>query len=208
MFARIGPSPAGHCIRYGTGGLVVGVLMVLVSVLDAKRSLNCSISQSEYNGLQALYDSCGGENWHWRTRLDSNTTIWTFPSSLDAPCKDSWEGITCREAGDSCQVTEVVLRGYQLVGALPSEIGDLFALQELYLDGNNMTSTIPSEIGRLTNLDELYLSYNEYTGHVPLELFQLNALSYLDLSYNQLVGRQSYLCTRLLNSALIILIYV
>jgi Leucine-rich repeat (LRR) protein len=165
--------------------MISGVVNASVS---AYNTTNCTgaISQNEYNSLQALYQSTQGTNWKWY----QPGTIWSFPSSLTAPCSDTWQGISCNKTVSSlnCSIVALDLRSCNLNGPLPTEIGFLKDILSLYLDGNNLTYSIPSEVGSLIALEQLSFGDNCLTGKIPTELGQLLSLRVLLTSNNSLTG--------------------
>jgi len=131
-----------------------------------------SISPAEYGALQDRYDSTDGQNWRWDESLPQST-IWSFPSNLSAPCSDSWQGLSCssvavassesarQAAAESkqqtrklapstheCMISALDLSFRNLQYRLPASIGNLSGLVELYVDDNQLTGPIPSTIGK------------------------------------------------------------
>ena len=123
--------------------------------------------------LVALYDATGGANW-------TNNTNWTSNEALS-----EWYGVATDADG---RVTELVLSGNALSGAIPAEMGDLASLQYLDLSRNKLSGAIPAKLGDLTNLQELYLDSNKLSGAIPAALGDLTNLRTLDLCGNQLSG--------------------
>jgi hypothetical protein len=71
---------------------------------------------AEYLALEALYNSTQGEMWRWDPAPEE--TEWHFPSSLDAPCSDEWQGVTCVTifVDRTCAVVELLLNARNLTG--------------------------------------------------------------------------------------------
>lgn len=124
--------------------LTIG-LFILCSVVSAKYSTNIScsgnISQTDYDGLQALYESMNGDAWKWRNL--SNESIWSFPSPLFAPCSSEWEGVYCSGASaNDCSIVALDLGYYGLVGPIPDEFYLLSSLEYLDLGGNQISGEL------------------------------------------------------------------
>lgn len=126
----------------------------------------------EYNALEALYNSAGGENW-------TNKDGWLTGKT---PCE--WAGVTCTDG----QVTDLALAENRLSGTIPPELGNLTELKRLDLRGNQLSGSIPPELGTLTGLTELILWGNQLSGNIPPELGSLSNLRNLTLAANRLSG--------------------
>jgi Leucine-rich repeat (LRR) protein len=151
---------------------------------------NCTgpISQESYEALESLYNATAGWNWIWDP-LQPASTIWQFPSSLDTPCSDNWQGLVCANLSSiTCGITALLLQHRQLEGILPPELGNLVNLEELYLYDNSLEGSIPSELGNLINLEALDLYDNPLEGSIPSELGNLVKLEELYLYDNSLEG--------------------
>jgi Leucine-rich repeat (LRR) protein len=146
----------------------------------------CAISQDEYDGLEALYESTNGANWR------NTVKKWIFPSVLTSPCSDSgWYGVICTisESGAGCNVTGIELYSDGLQGSLPSQLMLLRNLESLVISGNSLSlSTIPSEIGLISSMTYLDLSDNKIIGEIPSEFGVLGSLTTLMLASNELNG--------------------
>jgi Leucine-rich repeat (LRR) protein len=117
-------------------------------------------------------------------------TKWTFPSSVNAPCVDSWTGITrtCSQHNNQYDIAELSLPGYNMRGIISPAIGNLTNLIMAKLYNNNLKGTIPSEIGQLTSLQDWDLHANQLGGSIPSEIGKLILLIELELYSNQLTG--------------------
>ncbi len=101
-----------------------------------------NISLSEFEGLQALFNSTNGENWRWNPTLP-NTTHWHFPPSqlslvteLYSPCGDFWQGLNCSYSllplssnQGLCSIQNISLAGMNLVGSIPSTLSQCNNIQ-------------------------------------------------------------------------------
>ena len=148
---------------------------------------NCTISSTQFSALQALFDSCNGPSWKW----NSSSTKWIFPSGLDVPCTDNWQGLTCLSKPNNigvCSIAKIELSSMNLTGPLPLEIGNFPDLADLKLDKNQISSSLPTTVGLLVHLQTLDLRASNITGSLSNELFNLQNLQLILFSDNQLTG--------------------
>ncbi len=106
--------------------LIMIAMNILVNRVNSVGNCVGNISLSEFQGLQALYDSTHGENWTWNLAFPP-ATVWHFSTSnltlnndLYAPCQDFWQGLSCsyNKAG-LCSIQNISLAGMNLVGSIP-----------------------------------------------------------------------------------------
>jgi Leucine-rich repeat (LRR) protein len=97
----------------------------------------------------------------------------------------NWTGVTC---GRRRRVTQLVLSGKQLGGAVSPALGRLSSVAVLDLSSNAFAGAIPPEVGALSALTQLSLANNLLEGEVPAGLGLLDKLYFLDLSGNRLSG--------------------
>ena len=102
--------------------------------------------------------------------------------ACDAPACGWAQGVTC----DGGAVTRIDMRGWGLVGTLPTEMGWLSMLTELDLRDNSLSGAIPVQLTTLTSLTWLALSRNSLSGTVPPEVGGLTSLTQLWLEHNDL----------------------
>jgi Leucine-rich repeat (LRR) protein len=172
----------------------VVVVGTLVRRVAGQAACEGFISAAEYDALEALYNSTNGDYWTWNQDIPVST-IWTFPSTLYAPCKNQWQGIACASTGSqselsdpNCTVAAVYLPFYNLQGYLPTQLEHLSSLQNLTVSFNEITSTIPTQLAQLSLLEVLFLSANLFSGQLPSELFSLPELIMIDVDTNSLTG--------------------
>ena len=91
-------------------------------------------SAEDRETLMAFYNAMGGANW-------ADNTNW-----LSAALIGDWYGVTTDAEGN---VTELNLRGNQLIGTIPHVLGDLTNLQVLVLWENQLSGEIPTELSIL-----------------------------------------------------------
>jgi Leucine-rich repeat (LRR) protein len=151
-------------------------------------SISCNISADEFAGLQALYKSCNGDSWHWDHSISSDT-IWTFPSSLSAPCGNSWQRVGCELVGpDQCQITSLSLGSFGLMGSLPTEIGYLSGLTYFNASTNSLMSALPPAVGSMAVLRTLALDFNTLSSSIPDSIGLLIELEDVSLHHTSLTG--------------------
>lgn len=119
--------------------------------------------------------------------------------------------VDCTCITTMCHVTNIRLKGLNLVGVLPVEFANLTQLQELDLTynlingsipkdfaripllkfsiiGNRLSGEIPPEIGNIASLEELILEDNQIRGTLPKTLGKLIHLRRLQVSSNNIRG--------------------
>jgi len=142
----------------------------------AKTAVDPDISQTERQGLLALYNSTAGENWN-------NNTGWTKLSNSNIKVTELY-GVTIENG----KVIKIQLYDNHLNGTLPADIGLLTNLQEINLSTNNIYGALPSEIGQLKNLETLGISQTNLSGTIPKEIGQLTNIKDISLVNNALTG--------------------
>ena len=164
------------------------IFVIILSVAYVHSLLSCNISDENFDSLYSLFEACDGVSWKWNSS-EPNSSHWSFPNTLSAPCSDEWQGVTCTLFPDnSCSITEIKLVGMGLSGSLPSNISQLGDLTALQLDHNDIHSSLPSEIGLLSDLNFLSLLYNNIGGTIPSTIYSLTQMRTLILGFNQLSG--------------------
>ena len=151
---------------------VVAVLNACVPGAAALAQTGGSVA-GDRAALEALYDATNGANW-------KTSTNWKTTAALS-----TWHGVTVDSSG---RVTQVVMKGNDLAGALPSALGDLDRLEILNLDGNQLTGAIPAALGNLGELTTLAIGNNRLTGAIPTALGGASSLELLSFARNDLSG--------------------
>ncbi|KAK4285848.1 hypothetical protein QN277_002487 [Acacia crassicarpa] len=172
----------------------------------------------EVKALQAISDKCKNVNWKvtQRSCINANKGFNNFVinMSVPSPFPQIARNITCDcafQSGTVCHVTNIMLRGLNISGAIPNEFGDVTQLNILdltynYLNGtiptfftripitnlsivgNRISGSIPAELGEIASLRELILEDNQLGGHLPQSLGNLSNLRRLLLSANNFTG--------------------
>ena len=146
--------------------------------------------------LMSLYRSTHGTRWWSSTNWGSTDPISTWYgviTNIDGRVTElhlrgnNLVGPLPAALGDLDQLVSLQLASNQLSGTIPASLGDLTSLQELSISDNHMSGSIPNLSG-LTNLEELFLLRNQLSGTIPVSLGDLTSLQKLDLSSNQLDG--------------------
>jgi Leucine-rich repeat (LRR) protein len=168
--------------------LLVVIVAFYIQQFSAQEGTACSISESEYEALEAIYDSLDGQHWKWDiTKADS--TRWSFPSTVYTPCLDSWQGLIFdyTDTGD-CAVVSVILVNMDLSGTLPEAIGNLSNTINLNIASNSVYGSLPASIGNMKALSSLELDINSINGVLPNSLYTLTNLETLSMSETLVSG--------------------
>ena len=165
-------------LAYLIGNAVLYLCLIAVPQADAQQTED-RVTESDWEGLKALYVATGGEYWKNNANWDVNLV---YPPSNDHLA--TWYGVTVTEG----RVSKLDLSDNGLAGVLPAELGNLSELQVLDLQENDLSGSIGPWIGQLTALVELHLQQNRFSGPIPDKLGNLTHLEYLNLRSNQLDG--------------------
>ncbi|KAL1349970.1 hypothetical protein HN51_026442 [Arachis hypogaea] len=170
------------------------------------------IPQDEVKVLQTISDKV--KNLNWKVTQNSCNVDGGFGKQEANLGSQVLRNITCNCSFNSntlCHVTNIVLKGLNISGAIPDEFGNLTHLVELDLTrnyfngsipkslaniplanlsllGNNLSGPIPAEIGDIATLLELNLEDNQLGGSLPPSLGNLSKLDQLLLSGNNFTG--------------------
>ncbi|XP_073293754.1 probable LRR receptor-like serine/threonine-protein kinase At4g37250 [Primulina huaijiensis] len=107
----------------------------------------------------------------------------------ETPC--SWNGVNCGTSGSEeayFRVTGMILRGFGLLGSIPSNLGMIEHLRHLDLSGNVITGPIPSSLFVASELQVLDFSNNNISGQLPQNLTALQNLTLISLKNNSISG--------------------
>ncbi|HYG03930.1 MAG TPA: T9SS type A sorting domain-containing protein [Chryseosolibacter sp.] len=133
-----------------------------------------AVLEADSLALIDLYNATAGASW-------TNQGGWLQPGN---PVYQ-WHGVTVENG----RVSQLMLTGNNLIGAVPASIGQLDALTHLDLGGNQLTGALPVELFNLTNLHTLGFAGNgQLTGAIPVELGNLVNLRRLWLDGNNFTG--------------------
>ncbi|KHG20508.1 hypothetical protein F383_03730 [Gossypium arboreum] len=115
---------------------------------------------------------CSETSWNY-------TTSDLVESSIACDCSDANNTI--------CHVTQILIKGHNLTGILPSELGNLTRLQVVDLTRNYLNGSIPSSFSNIP-LTNLSLLGNRLSGPIPPEIGDISTLLNLVLEDNLLGG--------------------
>ncbi|KAF7822595.1 putative LRR receptor-like serine/threonine-protein kinase [Senna tora] len=169
------------------------------------------IPQDEVEALQAISDKLTNVNWNVSQRSCSGDAGF---HNVTTSGNDIITNIICNctfQNDTVCHVTNILLKGQNISGVLPTEFGNLTELKQLdlsrnYLNGsiptsfkaiplvnlsllgNRISGSIPTEIAEIATLEELVLEDNQLEGALPPSLGNLSNLRRLLLSANNFTG--------------------
>jgi hypothetical protein len=116
---------------------------------------------SDEEGLELIYNACGGAGWFYKRRWLSAWPI----EDVRLPSGHSWYGV--REVTGR-RVSRLRLEHNRLTGAFPGRaLALLTGLRELRLEYNSLTGQMPQELSLLVGLEYLRLNHNHFTGKIP-----------------------------------------
>lgn len=152
--------------------------MAFLSIMNVGLRANAaSYSETQYLGLEALYNATDGERWiqssGWR-----NTTL--------GVCS-GWYGVTCDNAGN---VTSLSLAGNGLSGNLTgaAEMYDVSSLEDIDLSDNGLTGAVPLGLGLMPQLEVVDLSWNDLSSFPSAWGSGALSLQHLYLHHNNISG--------------------
>ena len=159
--------------------LVLRNIQIFLSFVLALLLGNCAskLKPSQYNALQSLYSSTGGESWSW---ANNSGRKWNFSDSSD-PCESQWQGLVCFEGsqvsvGIDNTLSSIALPGYNLNGTLPDEMfSNLSSIHVFNLSRNSLRGTLPVSMSSLSNLTVLDLSQQ---AEVDITLLEVPTIIY------------------------------
>jgi hypothetical protein len=187
--------------------LFLGASMSFLNLDYAAATMNCSISSTQYNALEEFYSNLGGLYWNYDAKYP-NTSEWSFPSDVLAPCSKAWQGVSCKLEATSlniCNIVGLTLTAMNLVGRLPDSIGDLTSLQTLALEGNSISGSLPQTLATLYNLTAFDVGSNVITGSFPTFMGDISGLVLFAINNNLIHGT---LASQLANSRSLEMLYV
>ncbi|OEL35701.1 putative LRR receptor-like serine/threonine-protein kinase [Dichanthelium oligosanthes] len=157
--------------------ICVHLLLLFFPVLSTVLLLaSCQTTPSKHKDRQALLDL---------KSFITNDSTGALSSWGNGSSACTWTGVLCNHGGT---VSQLDLRGLNLVGRISPSISNLSVLHSLYLQDNHFVGNIPNELGMLGRLQTLNLSGNLLTGNIPSSFTNCTNLMTVDLSRNTISG--------------------
>ncbi|XWS10162.1 hypothetical protein CRYUN_Cryun39dG0051800 [Craigia yunnanensis] len=106
------------------------------------------LPETEVQTLQTVFSKLQHPNATTISRTLCNESSWNYnvtklvQSSIACNCSDRNNTI--------CHVTQILIKGHNLTGVLPSELGNLTHLQVIDLTRNYLNGSIPSNLSQLS----------------------------------------------------------
>ena len=151
--------------------------------LSSETMAQCHLN--DFNGLKALYEQTGGDDW-------TNNSGWELVRDHETPpvgCDlSSMSGVTLNGSG---RVDTLFLQANNLEGTIPSELSLMTDLFMLDLGENKLSGVIPSNIGNLANLRSIFLNDNQLSSEIPESFWDMLFLIKIVLGNNNLTGQIS-----------------
>ncbi|XVF04408.1 hypothetical protein REPUB_Repub05bG0079900 [Reevesia pubescens] len=143
------------------------------------------LPETEVQTLQTVLTKLKHPNATSISRSFCNESSWNYTVE---PAVESGIECNCSDGNNTiCHVTQILIKGHNLTGILPSELGNLTHLEVLDLTRNYLNGTIPSSLSRLP-LVNLSLLGNRLSGPIPREIGDISTLEGLVLEDNLLGG--------------------
>eukprot|EP00521_Asterionellopsis_glacialis_P013077 CAMPEP_0195296766 /NCGR_PEP_ID=MMETSP0707-20130614/20118_1 /TAXON_ID=33640 /ORGANISM="Asterionellopsis glacialis, Strain CCMP134" /LENGTH=386 /DNA_ID=CAMNT_0040358369 /DNA_START=118 /DNA_END=1278 /DNA_ORIENTATION=- len=126
--------------------------------------------------LAVVYYTMGGVTNSW-----SDSTNWLTEKSV---CE--WNGIECNRA--ETYVEKINMPLFPLQNEIPNELALLANnMKEMMFRGNELTGSIPSGLLEMTELRSLFLDNNQMSGTIPTELASIGLVT-VRLQHNNFLG--------------------
>lgn len=165
-----------RCFRNGCSSWRLPYLLVIFVFSHSGRG---SYSETQYAGLEALYNATGGDQ-RW-------TTSGGWRNAVLGVC-GGWYGVVCDSSGEN--VTGLSLAGNGLAGNLADavEFFQVLSLEKVDLSDNELVGAVPAGLGLMPNLNVLDLSRNEFSSFPSSWGSGASSLQHLSLRQNNLSG--------------------
>ncbi|XP_075496889.1 putative LRR receptor-like serine/threonine-protein kinase RFK1 isoform X3 [Primulina tabacum] len=161
------------------------------------------VPKDEVDALQQIANELGAT--FWRFNADSCEVEMVGISQTAPSGSDGFVDCDCSFANNTvCHVVRIVIKSFNLPGALPPSILKLPYLQDVDFAYNLLTGTIPKEWA-LTRLNFISVLVNRLSGEIPKLLGNITSLTYLSLEANQFSGTIPSELGRLINLETLIL---
>ncbi|CAM9794186.1 unnamed protein product, partial [Laminaria digitata] len=136
-----------------------------------------SYPETQVLGLEALYNTTGGEQW-------ASSTGWR--DGALGVCE--WFGIACDSSGQN--VTGLSLSGNGLAGNLSdaAELFQIVSLQDVDLSDNELVGPVALGLGLMSGLEQLDLSRNGLSSFPSSWGSEASSLQHLSLRFNNISG--------------------
>lgn len=163
--------------RTGSSSWLLPYLLVILFFSYSGRG--SSYSETQYAGLEALYNATGG---------DQRWTVSSGWQDVVLGVCGGWYGVVCDDSGEN--VTGLSLAGNGLTGNLTNavEFFQLLSLEEIDLSDNKLMGALPSGFGLMPNLKVLDLSRNEFSSFPSSWGSGASSLQHLSVRQNNLSG--------------------
>ena len=161
---------------------IVRLLLLSFSLLAATApgggvGVSASYSETQFLGLEALYNATGGERW-------TSSTGWR--DAALSVCE--WFGVVCDSSGENA--TGLSLAGNGLEGNLSdaAEFFQVISLEDVDLSDNELVGPVALGLGLMSNLEQLDLSRNGLSSFPPSWGSEASSLQHLSLRSNNISG--------------------
>ncbi|XP_022717347.1 probable LRR receptor-like serine/threonine-protein kinase At1g53440 isoform X1 [Durio zibethinus] len=175
-------------------GFVCSILKMVSVLFLVFLALNCFtefgsnaqlLPETEAQTLQTVLSKLQHPNATLISRTTCNESSWNYDV---AKLVESSIACNCSDGNDTiCHVTQILIKGHNLTGILPSELGNLTHLEVIDLTRNYLNGSIPSSLSQLP-LTNLSLLGNRISGSIPREIGDISTLEDLVLEDNLLEG--------------------
>lgn len=169
--------------RSSRSGFFTAVAAAAAAAVALAPQFGCALAVSasyldvQFSGLEALYNSTGGEQW-------SSSAGWRDP--VLGVC--GWYGVTCDGSGQN--VTGLSLAGNGLAGNLTEaiELFDILSLVNIDLSDNTLVGPVALGFGLMPSLEVLDLSRNRLSSLPASWGAEASSLQHLSLQLNEISG--------------------
>ncbi|KAJ6364366.1 hypothetical protein OIU76_029338 [Salix suchowensis] len=158
------------------------VSVLSLSCLETPRLAAARLPQDEVDALNLITKKMGANGWNFNA-----DSCGEYLPRVQRTDPDRNITCDCRFENNTCHITSLKFKRFNLAGELPPELIQLRYLKNIDLSYNYLSGSIPSQWASL-QLEMIALLANRLSGKIPSYLGNFTSLAYLDLELNQFSG--------------------
>ncbi|KAJ6766884.1 LRR RECEPTOR-LIKE SERINE/THREONINE-PROTEIN KINASE RFK1-RELATED [Salix purpurea] len=158
------------------------VSVLSLSCLETPRLAAARLPQDEVDALNLITKKMGANGWNFNA-----DSCGEYLPRVQRTDPDRNITCDCRFENNTCHITSLYFKRFNLAGELPPELIQLRYLKNIDLSYNYLSGSIPSQWASL-QLEMMILSSNKLDGNLPKELAELKNLIDFRINDNNFNG--------------------